>query len=100
MSGTARGFSNEYGRAREIRQAVALWCTQPEPIREGHETCVSILPATPDDVLWLLDELSEAHRRMHLILSTIYTTHGYLDEDGEIDTAAKFRAIERLARLD
>jgi hypothetical protein len=34
------------------------------------------------------------------ILSTIYSTHGFLDGDGEIDAAAKFRAIERLARLD
>lgn len=41
----------------------------------------------------------EYERRMHLILSTIYSTHGFL-VDGEIDTAAKFRAIERLARLD
>jgi hypothetical protein len=41
-----------------------------------------------------------ADRRMHLILTTIYGTHGYVAADGEIDTAAKFRSIERLARLD
>lgn len=97
---TAPGFINEYGRAREIRQAVARWCTEPEPIREGHETCVSILPATPDDVLWLLDELAEAHRRMNQIIATIYDPHGFRDEEGEQLTGAKFRAIERLARRD
>jgi len=41
-----------------------------------------------------------AEKRLHLILSTIYSTHGFLNSDGEIDTAAKFRAIERLARVD
>lgn len=46
-------------------------------------------------------ELDEARQRMHLILSAvIYSTHGYMTDDGEVDTAAKFRAIERLARLD
>jgi hypothetical protein len=56
----------------------------------------------------LLAELEQAKRqrdkalkRLHLILSSvIYSTHGFLDADGEIDTAAKFRAIERLARID
>lgn len=91
---------NEYGRRREIRQLVTRWMTEPEPPRPGHETCVSTLPASPDDVLWLLDELAEAHRRMQAILDTIYTTYGYVGDDGEVDTGAKFRAIERLARLD
>jgi hypothetical protein len=45
-------------------------------------------------------ERDEARKRLHLILSTIYTTHGYMDAEGEIDTAAKFRAIERFARID
>lgn len=52
------------------------------------------------EVQSLRAELAEAKLRMHMILSTIYATHGYLNADGEIDTAAKFRAIERFARLD
>jgi hypothetical protein len=58
------------------------------------------------DALAALDRLAaaeaqrdEAEKRLHLILSTIYSTHGFI-VDGEIDTAAKFRAIERLARFD
>ena len=100
MSETARGFSNEYGRARDIRQTVVRWCTEPESLREGHETCVSTIPATPDDVLWLLDELAEAHRRMDAIVSTIYDAHAFRNEEGEQQVGAKFRAIERLARHD
>jgi hypothetical protein len=42
----------------------------------------------------------EAKRRCDAILNVIYSTHGYVDGNGEIDAAAKFRAIERLARLD
>lgn len=83
---------NEYGRAREIRHLVNQWISVPN-------LPINAIPASPDDVFWLLDELAEARRRLHLILSTIYSTHGFI-VDGEIDTAAKFRAIERLARLD
>ncbi len=80
-------------RARVIRELVTAWISSPK-------LPVNAIPASPDDVVWLLDELAEARRRMHHILDTIYSTHGYLDAEGEIDTPAKFRAIERLARLD
>ena len=92
--------TNEYGRAREIRLLVSHWMTVPETLRPGHETCVSTLPASPDDVLWLLDELAEAHRRMQSILSTIYDGLSHRDLDVEGQQAAKLRTIERLARLD
>lgn len=91
---------NEYGRAREIRQLVTRWISDPEMPRAGHETCVSTIPASPDDVLWLLDELAEAHRRMHQILSTIYDGISHRDLDVEARQAAALRQIERLARLD
>jgi len=82
---------NEYGRRREIRRQVEEWCATPVPLYMEHPSCYTI-PASPDDVFWLLDELAEAYQRMHLILSTIASA--------EQDTAAKFRSIERLARLD
>lgn len=52
-----------------------------------------------EEIRTLREKVGQAQRRMQAILDTIYSAHGY-GVDGEIDTAAKFRAIERLARLD
>jgi hypothetical protein len=68
----------------------------PESADSFAAACERIIATVPA----LVAELAEAKWRLDQILATIYEIHSYLDADGEIDTAAKFRAIERLAHLD
>lgn len=63
MAEQRSGATRNEQRLREIRDLVVRWMSEPEVAREGHETCVSTLPATPDDVLYLLD-LIEEHRKL------------------------------------
>jgi hypothetical protein len=88
--------ANEYwGKAHECR-----FVEEQEPSeRLILSPCLICGVSAMDALSQLRWELDEVKQRMYLILSTIYSTHGYL-VDGAIDTAAKFRAIERLARLD